>query len=298
MAQQIKQFLQYLTVEKNASSHTVTSYLADIESFFEFAKRQGVSEALFGNANNILVRAYLGELKAKGSASTTIARRIASLRSFYRFLVLKNLIDYNPMSGIKAPKCERKTPVFLDDAEIKHLLALPDSSILGQRNAAILELLYATGIRLSELVGLNIDDVDLFNRYILVYGSGVKERVLPIGRKAANAIEKYIIDARKRLCCMHPDINKLFLNRYGGELTERSIRRIIAKYINMFAAAKNASPRVIRNSFALQLLNNGADIRSVQEIMGYVNLSPVLFFEDNGQEERLRIVYKNAHPRA
>ncbi|MDD4601689.1 Tyrosine recombinase XerC [bioreactor metagenome] len=299
MAQQLKQFLLYLTVEKNASPYTVTSYSADVESFFEFAKRQGVSEALFANTNQMIVRAYLGELKTHGYARSTIARRIASLRSFFRFLVCKNLITNNPVSGIYAPKFEMRPSVSLNNKEIKELLGLPGSDLLGQRDAAILELLYASGIRISELVDLTTNDIDLVNQYLLLYGSEFRKRVVPIGRPAVDAVEQYLEQTRPRLYRHHMGLShdKIFVNKNGGPLTDRSVRRLIMKYVNCLAVSKEISPQSIRYTFATHLLENGANVSSVKEMLGQANLSSKMF-DNNDQNERLRSVYKHAHPRA
>lgn len=299
MVQQLKQFLLYLVVEKNASPYTVTSYRADIESFFEFAKRQGVSEAFFGNTNQMIVRTYLGDLKAQGYARSTIARRLASLRSFFQFLVCNNLIIDNPVRGVFAPKIMIRQPVVLDSKEIKQLLELPGSDLLGQRDAAIMELLYASGIRVSELTGLAINDIDFVNQYLLLYGSDAKKRVVPIGRPAVNAVDRYLRQARPSLYSRHTSLphDKLFVNKNGGLLTDRSVRRIIAKYVNCLSVSKDISPQSLRYTFASHLLKNGANVGSVKEMLGQANLSPQMF-ENSDQKKRLRLVYKHAHPRA
>lgn len=298
MAQQLKQFLLYLT-EKNASHHTVTSYLADIESFVEFARRQGVSEALFEHINPMFVRAYLSNLKAKGYSRNTIVRRIASLKSFCRFLVRENLLDINPFSAIRVPKSKKVPPIILNDSEISQILELPGSDVLGQRDAAILELLYATGMRVSELTELVVSDIDLISRYILVYGKGTKERVVPVGKQAVTAIASYLSQARPSLYNRNTGLphGKLFVNKNGGPLTDRSVRRIIAKYVHCLAVSKKISPQSFRYTFAIHLLNNGADFRAVQDMLGYVNLSADLFDLDDNKEG-LKLVYQHAHPRA
>lgn len=299
LGKQIEQFLLYLHVEKNASQHTVTSYLADIEDFVEFAELQGVSEALFANVTPIIIRAYLNNMKMKNYARRTIARRIASLRSFYRFLCREDIIPNNPITSIHTPKLDKKLPVILDDSEINDLLALPAMDDLGRRDLAVLELLYASGVRVAELVRLSISDVDYENRFILVYGKGAKERIVPIGRKAASAVSFYLSGARPRLYSKHRGTPhyKLFVNSKGGPLTDRSIRRIVGKYVDILALAKNVSPHTIRHTFATHLLNHGADLRSVQEMLGHVNLSTTQLYT-HVSKERLKAIYFNAHPRA
>lgn len=299
LQQQFKQFLLYLTVEKNASPFTVASYLADIENFFEFAKLQGVSEALFDDINHMFIRTYLGNLKAQGYSQRTIARRIASLRSFFRFLIRNNVIADNPAKDIRTPKIEKRPPVYLDYCEINHLLDLPGSDSLGMRDAAILELLYASGLRIFELIGLTVNDVDLLNHYILVYGQGTKERVIPIGRHAAGAVERYLGQGRPNLCKSDQSYisDILFLNKNGGPLTDRSVRRIVAKYVDRLAGLKNISPQTLRNTFAAHLLKNGADLSSIREMLGHVSFPAHLLDMDTAKDS-LRLVYKHAHPRA
>lgn len=299
LQQQLKQFLLYLTVEKNASPLTVASYLADIENFFEFAKLQGDSEALFDHLNHMFIRAYLGNLKARGYSPRTIARRIASLRSFFRFLIRNNVIADNPADDIHIPKAEKRPPIYLDFIEIKHLLELPASDPLGLRDVAILELLYAAGLRISELTGLAVHDIDLINRYILVYGRGAKERVVPLGRNAVRAVEIYLGQGRPNLGKKNQDLpnDKLFFNKNGGPLNERSVRRIVAKYVDRLSVTKNISPQTLRNTFAVHLLKNGADLSSVQEMLGHVNF-PAHLLDMDTEKDKLRLVYKHAHPRA
>jgi integrase/recombinase XerC len=194
---------------------------------------------------------------------------------------------------------DKRLPVFLDLAEVEALLALPNKSVLGRRDAAILELLYATGIRVSELAGLTVQDIDLISGYVLVYGKGFKERVVPVGRKAIGAITDYLDTSRPRLRApgLTPPHDILFVNKNGGPLTDRSVRRIVEKYVNVLAITKNVSPHTIRHTFATHLLNNGADLRSIQELLGHVNLSTTQLYT-HVSKERIKSVYHEAHPRA
>lgn len=299
MIRQIQQFLLYLQVEKNASQHTLQSYRADIDLFIEFAKNHGVHEAIFAQATPVFIRAYLAHLKNCGQARKTIARRIASLRSFSRFLCREMLLERNPFMGIRTPKLEKKLPVFLDKAEMEKLLAAPGENDLGKRDLAILELLYASGIRVAELAGLAIGDIDFVNRYVLVYGKGSKERIVPIGRRAIQVLDYYLRNVRPALCenLQSSPHSRIFVNARGGPLTDRSIRRIIDKYADQIALHKSISPHTFRHTFATDLLNNGADLRSVQEMLGHVNLSTTQLYT-HITKERLKNVYKNTHPRA
>ena len=297
--QEIEQFFRYLRLEKNASPYTVKSYREDIEHFWEFALQHNGSEVLFAAITPMLIRAYLARLKADDYARTTIARRIAALRSFYRFLCREGLVDTNPFKLVHTPKIEKKLPVFLDEREVAELLELPADDVLGRRDAAILELLYATGIRVAELTGLKTSDVDLVSRFVIVCGKGAKERIVPIGRTAAAALERYVADARPRLYSKwrKEQHQFLFINSKGGPLTDRSVRRIIDKYIANLAVAKKVSPHTIRHTFATHMLNNGADLRSVQEMLGHVNLSTTQLYT-HVTKERLKAVYRETHPRA
>jgi integrase/recombinase XerC len=295
----LQDFILYLQIEKNASQHTVNNYRSDIERFFEFAADQGAGETSLFDVTPILIRAYLASLKEEDFARRTIARRVAALRSFFRFLCRESIVEENPFNTIHTPKLEKKLPVFLDINEVTAILDLPTKDDLGRRDAAVLELLYATGVRVSELAGLSIEDVDFARGYVLVYGKGAKERVVPVGRQAIKTVESYVAHNRPRLCSKNPGKShrKLFVNSKGGPLTDRSIRRILDKYVNMLAINKNVSPHTIRHSFATHLLNNGADLRSVQELLGHVNLSTTQLYT-HVTKERLKEVYLHAHPRA
>lgn len=297
--QQVEAFMLYLRLEKNASHHTVKSYREDIERFIEFAQQQGIGEVLFTHVTTILIRGYLASLKQNNYARTTIARRIAALRSFFRFLCREELLESNPFSAIHTPKLEKRLPVFLDEIEIKDLLTLPANDNLGRRDAAILELLYASGVRVAELTNLKLADVDLGNRFILVMGKGLKERIVPVGRIASRVLEYYLISNRPRLYAKwdKADHQAVFLNSKGGPLTDRSVRRIVDKYIDILAVGKKVSPHTLRHTFATHLLNNGADLRSVQEMLGHVNLSTTQLYT-HVTKERLKSVYMNTHPRA
>jgi len=291
-------FLLYLKVQKNASPHTVSSYQTDFESFFDFVRRHQEGEVLVATITPILIRAYLAQLKEEDYARRTIARRVAALRSFFRFLCRESVINDNPFTAVRTPKLDKRLPVFLDPSEINGLLDLPGKDAAGRRDAAILELLYATGIRVSELTGLSERDVDLVSGYALVYGKGSKERVVPVGRKAIAAVKLYMDLARPKLYAKADSPHdKIFVNQKGGPLTDRSVRRILDKYVNELALAKHVSPHTIRHTFATHLLNNGADLRSVQELLGHVNLSTTQLYT-HVTKEKIKSVYQAAHPRA
>jgi len=299
LTKHLDDFILYLRIEKNASPHTVNNYRADIDRFFVFAREHCVGEVLFAHVTPLLIRAYLAKLKEEDYARRTIARRIAALRSFFHFLCRESVLAENPFKAIHTPKLEKRLPVFLDAHEVADLLNLPENSTLGRRDAALLELLYATGVRVNELASLTIRDVDLISGYALVYGKGSKERVVPVGRKAIAAVQDYLAASRPRLCANDSTTrhDTLFVNKSGGPLTDRSIRRILAKYVDQLAITKNVSPHTIRHSFATHLLNNGADLRSVQELLGHVNLSTTQLYT-HVTKERMKAVYQQSHPRA
>lgn len=292
-------FLRYLKVQKNASPHTIISYQADIDHFFAFAAaRLELDEVPLAAVTPILIRAYLANLKEEDYARRTIARKMAALRSFFRHLCRETVVAENPFAAVRTPKLEKKLPVFLDPGEISAILDLPKRDALGRRDAAVLELLYATGVRVSELAGLSVRDVDLGSGYALVYGKGSKERVVPVGRKAIAAIKLYLDLARPRLMAGGQTAHDtLFVNKSGGPLTDRSVRRIVDKYVAALAIAKRVSPHTIRHTFATHLLNNGADLRAVQELLGHVNLSTTQLYT-HVTKDRIKTVYSQAHPRA
>ena len=232
-------------------------------------------------------------------ARRTIARRISSLRSFYKFLVRENYVKINPFVKVRTPKLVKKLPVFLEELEINELLKLPGTDELGLRDQALLEILYATGCRVSELVGLTLERIDLGNQYVLLLGKGNKERIVPVGVPAVKAVEEYLNKSRNHLMQKFRvgEHNKLFVNYRGACLTDRSVRRILNKYIDLLALHKHVSPHVIRHTFATHLLEHGADLRAVQELLGHANLSTTQIYT-HVTTERIVHVYDENHPRA
>lgn len=303
--QLLDQFVLYLKLEKNASQHTIQNYQRDILQFVDFMLNQGTGEVVLYHITPLTIRSYLAFLKSEQYAKATIMRRIAALRSFFRFLCRENILKENPCKAVRTPKLDKRLPIFLDINEIAELIALPDNSLLGVRDKAILEMLYATGIRVSELVGITLPDVDFSSRTILVTGKGAKQRIVLMGRRAVAVVENYLSDVRPVLCSMpsgygrqSPKLHKyLFVNSRGGPLTDRSVRRIVDKYVELMALKKNVSPHTIRHTFATHLLDNGADLRSVQELLGHVNLSTTQLYT-HITTERLKASYKKSHPRA
>lgn len=295
-------FMAYLRVQKNASTHTIISYKHDLAQFEQFYRLHYGDEVIeYRNITTPIIRHYLAELHAGKFERRSIARKIAALRSFCRYLCNWGYLEQNPFVGIKTPKLEKVLPKFLYPYEVEALLAAPDvNTSLGIRDRALLETLYATGIRVSELVGLNIDNLELDYGCLRVYGKGKKERIVVIGSIAIQSVHQYLNSSRLKLLEHNrgkPINNALFLNKLGTRLTDRSVRRIVDKYIEKVSLDKSISPHTLRHSFATHLLDNGADLRTVQELLGHVNLSTTQLYT-HVTKEKLRSVYIKAHPRA
>ena len=294
----LEQYLEFLQGAKNVSPHTVIGYRRDIEQFIVFLRRIDPGDFQLSMLDTYLARRYLASLVNQNYSRRSIARHIAALRSFGRYLSREQLLEVNPFVGIRTPKLERRLPQFLDVPEIDHLMELPTNTILGRRDLAILELLYGAGIRVSELTGLTLSQIDLTERYVLVFGKGSKERIVPIGQKAVQAIAVYLQNSRPLLGIKQANkTDNLFLNHSGTPLSDRSIRRILEKYVEMLAVKKSVTPHTLRHSFATHLLDNGADLRSVQELLGHVSLKTTQVYT-HVSSERLLSVYRNSHPRA
>jgi integrase/recombinase XerC len=290
MQRHIDKFINYLKIEKNVSPHTIINYMVDLKAFSLFLKETDIS-----SIDHLVLRRFLAELRGKNYSKRTIARKLASLRSFFRFLYREGHIKSNPATAISSPKLDKKLPKFLDVAKITKLILSPDvKTPSGLRDRAILETLYSCGIRVSELVGLDIDDIDFISGVIKVLGKGRKERMVPIGDMALDSIRKY---TENKVYSRAKGRSAVFLNERGGRLTDRSVRRVIDKYIRACSIEEKISPHSLRHSFATHLLDKGADLRSVQELLGHMNLSTTQIYT-HVTMERLKNVYDKAHPRA
>lgn len=286
----VEQFLKFLDVEKNASPHTIKNYRSDLTEFFKFSDKPSIQDI-----NYLEIRRFLAYLKEKEFLKTTVSRKLACLKSFFKYLARECIVKTNPASGIQTPKRERRLPSFLEIKEVEHLIeAVKGDRWEAKRDLAILETLYSSGIRVSELVGLNEEDVDLFSMLLKVRGKGKKERIVPVGNCAADAIKAYLESAPIDI---HRKLVQLFINRRGTRLTDRSVRRIILKYARVAALKKGISPHTLRHSFATHLLDRGADLRSVQELLGHAHLSTTQIYT-HVSAKRLREAYDQAHPRA
>ncbi|MGE5381104.1 MAG: tyrosine recombinase XerC [Methylocystaceae bacterium] len=298
--QYVENFLNHMRVEKGASNMTIISYRTDLAQFFDFIAglyRIQQQEIDVDQINHRSVREYLSHLQNMGLSRSTTARKLAALRSFIKFLCREEILPGNPIATVSTPKQEKKLPRFLYPAEVDILLNAPKSEEpLGNRDRAILELLYATGMRVSELVALDLRDIDTGDGFVKVYGKGSKERLIPMGEKALQAITIYVKQYRKQLGNGFHDPTALFLNRFGQRLTTRSVRNIINKYVEQVAINQKVSPHTLRHTFATHLLDGGADLRAVQEMLGHVKLSTTQVYT-HLTRERLKTVHNNALPR-
>ncbi|MGB2601886.1 MAG: tyrosine recombinase XerC [Candidatus Omnitrophota bacterium] len=286
----VEKFENYLSIERNYSEHTVRSYRTDLTELAEFLKDKDPK-----NITHLDLRRFLARLKERNCAKRTIVRKLGAIRSFFRFLFREKYIKKNPADSIFTPKLDKRLPEFLDTVKIINLITAPSlDNLLGFRDRAILEVLYSTGIRVSELVGMNQEDVDLIAGAVKVRGKGKKERIALLGQEAQKAIRNYL---EERRATSSDEYGAIFLNKRGGRLTDRSVRRIIDKYVKKCSIEQKISPHSIRHSFATHLLNNGADLRSVQELLGHKNLSTTQIYTHLGSK-RIKEMYSKAHPRA
>jgi integrase/recombinase XerC len=293
--EQLREFLDYIRLNRNASAHTVAAYESDLSQFIAFAGRErGTRKALEPKHLDLdLIRGFLGELYRQGQARASVARKVSTLRTFVRYLRREGWIESDPAALAVAPKREQKVPAHLSVDEMSRLLDAPDASTpLGRRDRAILELFYASGIRLSELVALDLEDVDLSGRMVRVLGKGRKERIVPFNPKAAAALRAWLGD---RVALTAGDA--LFVNARGGRLTGRSVQRLVARYVSSCSTRFGISPHALRHSFATHLLQAGADLRAIQELLGHVRLSTTQRYTHVNVAQLLD-VYRKAHPRA
>jgi tyrosine recombinase XerD len=290
----LDKFITQLKVEKNFSPHTLVAYKGDLKSFINFLKRDGIDS--LGKVDRLQVRRFLAHLAGKDFKKSTMARKLSSIRSFFKFLTEEKIITQNPTIYIPTPKRMKKIPSFLDLDEVRLLLELPDKeTLLGLRDRAILEILYGSGLRVSELVNLNIDDVDLLGGMIKVKGKGSKERLVPIGEIGLASIQRYL--KIRQLPGKTYNRKPLFLNFQGLRLSAQSINRLVHKYIKLASIKKGVSPHTLRHTFATHLLDAGCDLRAVQEMLGHASLSTTQIYT-HVTTERLKRVYRKYHPRA
>lgn len=293
MRQAVKRFLRYLDVERNCSPLTIKSYAEDLEILIEYLQDSGHSLAV-DRVTPLDLRRYVAALHDAGYAKSSISRRLACMRSFFKFAQREGICQTNPAKPLRNPRRERKLPHFLTGKEIgKLLLAPPASSPMGLRDRAILETLYSAGLRVSELVGIDQDDLDLDDGLVRVRGKGKRERLAPLGSHAIKAIQRWRVVRQAD----NKNNDALFLNKFGGRLTTRSVARMLDKYLTLTGLDLRTSPHTLRHSFATHLLDRGADIRSVQELLGHKSLVTTQIYT-HVSTAGLRKVYERAHPRA
>jgi integrase/recombinase XerC len=292
-----QKFMEYLQIEKNASPYTIKFYQDDLDSFFMFLQREGISD--LEDVNYASIRIYLNALYEQKLARRSVSRKLSSLRTFFRFLEREKFVKANPFLNVSLPKTEKKLPSFLYEEEINKLFDISDlQTPLGQRDQALLEILYATGIRVSECVSLTLESIDFSIGTILVMGKRRKERYVPFGEYASIALQQYIHNGRKVLLeKSSANTNALFLNAQGGPLTTRGVRYILDEMVKRAALTVHVHPHKLRHTFATHMLNAGCDLRSVQELLGHENLSSTQIYT-HVTKDHLRNIYNKSHPRA
>lgn len=297
MDQALADYLRHLGLERNASAHTVKSYREDLTQAVAFFSERIGPNASPTQITTRTVRAYLAWLSEQGYANTTIARRLAAIRSWFRYLCRHGWLDSNPCDGLRAPRKDKKLPHFLTKEEITRLLGAPSGDDpFTRRDRAILETLYSTGMRVSELVAVDLDDLDLESGFIITRGKGRRERLALLGEPAQRAVRNWL-QAREALGERFKNHAAVFLNRRGSRLTTRSVARLLERYLLIAGLDSRTSPHTLRHSFATHLLDAGADIRGVQELLGHRSLSSTQIYT-HVSTQRLHDCYQKAHPRA
>ena len=311
MKEQLEAFLEHLALNENASVHTVRAYEGDLTQFLSFLASQlsrRRSEVAPQDIDRSRVREFLTDLSKRGNSRSSAARKLAAIRAFGRFLRREGMVNDDPTALVGTPKREQRLPAHLGESEISQLLEMPDTSqSLGRRDRAILELFYASGLRLSELVGLDVDDVNLSSRVVRVLGKGRKERIVPFNRSAEAALRAWLKDweelsakgrgsalevrTRKKIA------NPLFLNYQGRRLSTRSVDRLVRKYVAACSTRFGISPHALRHSFATHLLERGADLRAIQELLGHARLSTTQRYTHVNAAQLIE-TYRKAHPKA
>jgi integrase/recombinase XerD len=300
MQEQINQFLDYLQTEKGYSNNTLAAYQNDLSQFLIFLQQLPLEQRP-GNWNDVTrdhIVSYILEMKEREYASSTVARKVAAVKSFFKFLENTGQIKINPAKELETPRAEKHLPATISAEEVDRLLEAPSGdSAAALRDRAMLELLYATGLRVSELVSLNVTDVNLDEGAVRCMGKGKKERVLPLYHRARQALAVYIQEGRPRLLGDRNDENALFLNRRGTRLTRQGLWLIIKRYVEQAGIQGNVTPHTLRHSFATHMLRGGADLRAVQKMLGHANISTTQIYTQV-TPDHMREVYDESHPRA
>lgn len=293
MHKAIEAFLRHLDRERNASPHTQKAYGDDLRQFARHARAELGRDVEPRQVDHLLIRSFLASLHRRGLKKSSAARKLASLRTFFRYLCREGVVVRNPARALLSPRVERHLPPHLDEPNVARLLDVPGEGLGPARARAILETLYATGLRCGELVSLDVPEVDLDGRMLRVVGKGGKERVVPFGTQARDAIRVYL-PFRDRL---RPRDEALFVNAKGGRLTDRSVRSMVAQRVRQVALSQKISPHGLRHSFATHLLQRGADLRSIQELLGHASLSTTQRYT-HVEIKHMLAIYGKTHPRA
>jgi integrase/recombinase XerC len=300
----IEQFLEHLRYERNVSSHTLRNYASDLEQFVEFLAPSTNGKRTppdVSTIDHLTIREWLATLHTGHKKKASIARKLAALRTFFQFLVREGLLELNPAKLVATPKLEKKLPKHLSIEDAIRFIESPDPETeLGKRDRAMLELMYATGVRVAELTTLNLTDIDFRNQLVRVTGKRRKQRIVPFGDPAAAAIRSYL-EVRDKFLLNAPiskrDEEAVFLNYQGTRITTRSVGRMVEKYISICAGLHDISPHALRHSFATHLLDSGADLRDIQELLGHARLSTTQVYTHVSMEKLIE-VYDKAHPKA
>lgn len=291
----IEEFEEYLKKEKRMAKNSLEAYLRDVNDFAAFEESRGMNNILETSSTEIV--AYLNSLKGAGKSAATVNRKLASVRAFFNFLQNKKLISENPTIGIKSPKIQKKTLEYLSLQEIDMLLESPDDSDKGKRDRAILETLYATGIKVSELIDANVEDVNFRMGFISCVGESSKARIVPLGRPARAALEEYVYEVRDGMLKKDKKEPALFVNYLGNRITRQGLWKILKECGAKAGLSRKLTPNIIRNSFAVHMLQNGADLKSLQELMGHEDISATQIYLA-ATKNRIKDVYDKTHPRA
>lgn len=305
MQKQIDDFMQHLKYERNSSAHTLRNYESDLIQFYDYVappdKDGQRREVNVRDIDHLTIREYMASLYEKKKKKSSIHRKVATLRTFFRYLCREGVMEINPAQLVSSPRVERTLPNHLTIEQMIKFIESPDlDTLLGKRDRAILELLYASGLRVSELVGLNLTDIDFTNQTVRVKGKGRKERIVPFGNHALKALQEYLAVRGELLIEAEPDkmdAKIVFMNYQGTRITTRSVGRMVDKYVKICADVHHISPHSLRHSFATHLLNAGADLRVIQELLGHARLSTTQQYT-HVSTDKLMEVYDKAHPKA
>ncbi len=292
MQRYIEEYVEYLKKVKKLSDNSCNAYRGDLRDFFTELNIENPVEA-----TNTDIVAFTLKLKKDGRSPSTVNRKVASLKSFYRYLFKNGIMDNNPADNLKSPKIERKKIEYLTISEVEKILEIPDDSVKGKRDRSILEIMYATGIKASEVTDADVSDLNLRMGFITCRGEHGKARIVPIGRPARQALEEYIYDARQTILKNKDEQDALFLNLSGERMTRQGLWKILKEYAEKADIEKKITPQILRNSFAAHMIQNGADLKSLQELMGYEDITATQIYL-TVSKNRIKEVYDNAHPRA